>query len=61
MKTRHLPATFWHDPWFVVRHAREMAAHTFRGSTLASLLGLEDNRKAFERYKAIRRQERAYV
>jgi anaerobic magnesium-protoporphyrin IX monomethyl ester cyclase len=61
MKTRHLPATFWHDPWFVMRHAREMAAHTFRGSTLASMLGLEDKRKAFERYKAIRRQERAYV
>jgi anaerobic magnesium-protoporphyrin IX monomethyl ester cyclase len=61
MKTRHLPATFWHDPWFVICHAREMAAHTFRGSTLTSLLGLEDKRKAFERYKAIRRQERAYV
>ena len=61
MKTRHLPATFWHDPWFVLRHAREMAAHTFRGCTLASLLGLEDKRKAFERYKAIRRQERAYI
>jgi anaerobic magnesium-protoporphyrin IX monomethyl ester cyclase len=61
MKTRHMPATFRHDPWFVVRHAREMAAHTFRGSTLASLLGLEDKRKAFERYKAIRRQERAYI
>src|SRR6202140_3728079 len=61
MKTRHLPATFWHDPWFVICHAREMAAHTFRGSMLASLLGLEDKRKAFERYKAIRRQERAYV
>lgn len=61
MKTRHLPATFWHDPWFVICHAREMAAHTFRGSTLTSLLGLEDKRKAFERYKAIRSQERAYV
>jgi hypothetical protein len=24
-------------------------------------LGLEDKRKAFERYKAIRRQERVYV
>jgi len=61
MKTRHLPATLWHDPWFVICHAREMAAHTFRGSTLTSLLGLEDKRKAFERYKAIRSQERAYV
>jgi hypothetical protein len=61
MKTRHMPATFLHDPWFVLRHAREMAAHTFRGCTLGSMLGLEDDRKAFERYQAIRRQERAYV
>jgi anaerobic magnesium-protoporphyrin IX monomethyl ester cyclase len=61
IKTRHLPATFRHDPWFVLRHGREMAAHTFRGCTLASELGLEDKRKAFERYKAIRRQERVYV
>ena len=61
MKTRHMPATFFHDPWFVMSHAREMFAHTFRGCTLASMLGLEDDRKAFERYKAIRHRERAYV
>jgi anaerobic magnesium-protoporphyrin IX monomethyl ester cyclase len=61
MKTRHLPATFFHDPWFVVRHAPKMFAHTFRGSTLASWLGLEGKRKAFERYKALRRQERVYL
>jgi radical SAM superfamily enzyme YgiQ (UPF0313 family) len=61
MKTRHMPATFRHDPWFVLRHAPEMFAHTFRGCTLATFLGLEDDRKAFERYKSIRHQERAYV
>jgi radical SAM superfamily enzyme YgiQ (UPF0313 family) len=61
MKVRHLPAALSHDPWFVVRHAPEMLAHTFRGCTLASMLGLEDNRKAFQRYKAIRQMERAYV
>ncbi len=61
MKVRHMPAALSHDPWFVVRHAGELLAHTFRGSTLASALGLEDNRKAFARYKAIRKQERAYL
>jgi anaerobic magnesium-protoporphyrin IX monomethyl ester cyclase len=61
MKVRHMPAALCHDPWFVVRHAPEMLAHTFRGCTLRSILGLEDARKAFGRYKAIRRQERAYV
>ena len=61
MKVRHMPVALWHDPWFVVRHAPEMLAHTFRGSTLRSVLGLEDEQKAFERYKAIRQRERAYV
>jgi anaerobic magnesium-protoporphyrin IX monomethyl ester cyclase len=61
MKVRHMPVALWHDPWFVVRHAPEMLAHTFRGSTLRSVLGLENEQKAFERYKAIRQRERAYV
>ena len=61
MKVRHLPAAFCHDPRFVVRHAPEMLAHTFRGCTLRSVLGLEDDRKAFGRYKVIRRREREYV
>jgi radical SAM superfamily enzyme YgiQ (UPF0313 family) len=61
MKVRHMPAALSHDPWFVVRHAPEMLAHTFRGCTLRSVLGLEDNRKAFQRYKAIRQLERAYL
>jgi anaerobic magnesium-protoporphyrin IX monomethyl ester cyclase len=61
MKLRHMPAACRHDPWFVVRNAPEMLAHTYRGCTLRSVLGLENNRKAFERYKAIRGQERVYV
>ena len=61
MKVRHMPVALRHDPWFVITHAREMFAHTFRGSTLRSFLGLEDERKAFERYKAIRAEEREYV
>jgi anaerobic magnesium-protoporphyrin IX monomethyl ester cyclase len=61
MKVRHMPAALWHDPAFVLRNAPEMLAHTFRGSTVRSILGLEDSRKAFERYKQIRRQEREYL
>jgi len=61
MKTRHVPAVLRHDPWFVLRTTPKMLAHTFRGSSLRSALGLEDERKAFERYKAIRKAEREYV
>jgi|SRR5882762_2024197 len=61
MKVRHMPAAFRHDPWFVLSHTPQMMAHTFRGSTLRSLLGMEEERKTFQRYKAIRRQERVYV
>lgn len=61
MKVRHMPAAFRHDPGFVIRHAPQMFAHTFRGSTLRSALGLESSRKAFQRYKTIRHQERDYV
>jgi len=61
MKIRHMPAALLHDPWFVVRHAPQMLTHTFRGWTLRSVLGLEDERRTFERYKAIRHRERQYV
>jgi len=61
MKVRHMPAAFRHDPWFVLSHAPQMMAHTFRGSTLRSMLGWEDERTTFQRYKAIRQQEREYV
>jgi len=61
MKLRHLPAAFAHSPFFVLRHGPKMFAHTFRGSTIKSLLGLEDERKAFERFRAIRQAERSYL
>ena len=61
MKTKHIPAVLRHDPWFVIKNARKMLAHTFRGSSLRSWLKLEDDWKVFERYKAIRRAEREYV
>jgi hypothetical protein len=38
-----------------------MMRHTFRGCTLKTMLGLENERVAFGRYRAIRRQERDYL
>ena len=61
MKVRHLPNVLRHYPWFVLRHAPMMCAHTFRGSTWRSLLGLESQRDVFARYKRIRTAEREYV
>jgi anaerobic magnesium-protoporphyrin IX monomethyl ester cyclase len=61
MKARHFPIALAHDPWFVLRHARRMFAHTFRGSTWRTWVGLEDEREAFRRYKSIRRRERTFV
>jgi hypothetical protein len=61
MKARHLPVALAHDPLFVLRNVKVMLAHTFRGSTIKSVLGLEDERRAFERYRAIRTAERAYL
>lgn len=61
MKTRHIPAVIAHDPRFVLRNWWKMLAHTFRGSSLKSVLGLESDRKVFERYCAIRNAERAYL
>ena len=61
MKARHFPIALAHDPWFVLRHARRMFAHTFRGSTWRTWLGLEDEREAFRRYKQIRAGERVFL
>jgi len=58
MKVRHMPAALAHSPWFVLRNAPRMLAHTFAGTTLSSLLGLDDERAVFERYRAQRRRER---
>jgi hypothetical protein len=61
MKLRHLPVAIRHSPWFGLRNGAQMLAHTFRGNTLKSLLGLEDEHRAFERYREIRKAERAYI
>jgi len=61
MKVRHLPPVLRHDPVFVLRHGLAMLRHTFRGSTLRTWLGLEDEGEAFRRYRAIRQAERDYV
>ncbi len=61
MKVRHMPAVFRHDPMFVARNWRQMLAHTFRGTSWRSALGLEDARAAFRRYRALRARERQYL
>jgi hypothetical protein len=38
-----------------------MFAHTFRGCSWKTWLGIEDERHAFRRYRDIRRGEREYV
>jgi len=61
LKVRHMRAAVQHDPLFILRHAREMLAHTFRGSTWRTLVGLEDAETVFARYRAIRSRERDYL
>ena len=61
MKLRHVPVAMQRNPLFILRNATRILGHTFRGSTLKSLLGLEDERRAFERYRDFRRAERVYL
>jgi hypothetical protein len=61
MKVRHLPSVLRHYPRFVLRNGLAMLAHTFRGSTWRSAVGLESDRPVFRRYKARRDRERAYL
>jgi len=58
MKVRHMPAAFAHSPLYVLQHAFKMLSHTFAGTTLRSMLGLEDEHAAFDRFRAHRRRER---
>ena len=44
MKVRHMPAAIRLYPRFVITNARRMMAHTFRGTTWRSLVGLESSR-----------------
>jgi anaerobic magnesium-protoporphyrin IX monomethyl ester cyclase len=61
MKLKHVPAVFAHNPWFVMRYSPAMMRFTFAGSSLRSMLGLEDARTVFERYREIRRRTRNYL
>jgi radical SAM superfamily enzyme YgiQ (UPF0313 family) len=61
MKLRHLPSVLIHNPRFLLHHGPRILAHIFRGVTLKTLLGLENEHKAFERYRAIRQAERIYA
>lgn len=61
MKLRHMATVVRHDPGFVARTGWRMLAHTFRGTTWRSLVGLESTRDTFDRYRAIRRREREYL
>jgi anaerobic magnesium-protoporphyrin IX monomethyl ester cyclase len=61
MKVRHFPAAALHSPGFCLRHGAKMLAHTFRGSSWRSALGLESARTVFARYRALRQAERAYL
>jgi radical SAM superfamily enzyme YgiQ (UPF0313 family) len=62
MKVRHMGAVFRLNPAFVLAHWRSMLAHTFRGGSFwKSLLGVEDDRRTFARYRAIRQAERQYI
>jgi radical SAM superfamily enzyme YgiQ (UPF0313 family) len=61
MKLRHFPVALRHDPWFVLRHSAGMLSHTFRGCTWKTFLGLEDERRAFQRYRERRALERVYL
>lgn len=61
MKVRHMPTAFRHDPLFVARHWWRMLRHTFRGTTWRSVLGLEDTRTVFLRYRRLRAKERRYL
>jgi radical SAM superfamily enzyme YgiQ (UPF0313 family) len=61
MKLRHMPVVMLRNPGYILRNAYKMFWHSFRGCTLKTFLGLEDEQSAFERYCALRAQERSYL
>jgi anaerobic magnesium-protoporphyrin IX monomethyl ester cyclase len=61
MKLRHMPAAFFHNVRFVLRHGIAMLAHTFAGTTFKSFLGLESQRVVFDRFRQLRRRQREYL
>jgi radical SAM superfamily enzyme YgiQ (UPF0313 family) len=61
IKARHALVIFRNRPRFFLRNALRMFGFTFRGCTWRTFLGLEDERKAFDRYRALQIQERLYL
>jgi anaerobic magnesium-protoporphyrin IX monomethyl ester cyclase len=61
MKLRHMPVVLTHTPWFILRNGFRMFGHTFRGCGLKNLMGLEEDHRAFDRYRELRAKERIYV
>src|ERR1700684_311760 len=61
MKVHNFPVVLQHDPKFVLTTGWKMLGQTCRGSSIRSALGLESQKKVFERYREIRRAEREYV
>jgi radical SAM superfamily enzyme YgiQ (UPF0313 family) len=58
IKLSHMPVAFRRNPGFVLRHGLEMLQHTFTGTSIRSIVGLEDERAVFERFREDRRQRR---
>jgi radical SAM superfamily enzyme YgiQ (UPF0313 family) len=61
MKVRHFPVALKRNPLFCLRNGRRMIRYTLRGTRLRNLLGLEDERAAFARYRSLRAAERVYL
>src|ERR687888_262553 len=54
MNLRHVPAALLHNSRFMLANWPRILAHTFRGSSLKSVFGLQKECDAFQRYRAIR-------
>src|SRR5205823_6368614 len=61
IKVKHFPVVLFGNPVFVLRNGLRMFRHTFRGCRLKTFLGLENDWKAFQRYKQLRTAERCYL
>ena len=61
IKVRHTWTLFKHDPLFIMHNLVRLFTFHFRGCTLKTFLRLEDERRAFARYRLIRAAERNYV
>jgi radical SAM superfamily enzyme YgiQ (UPF0313 family) len=61
IKARHFPVVLGHDPLFALQNGARMIRHVFRGCNWKTFFGLEDERVAFQRYRAIRQAERCYL